>query len=223
MPSPDSLSVGTSWGMARGQGHPGILAAGCCSRPGEFLAVGYSVPSPSACHPLGILSPRPREAPARRVLWGGSAVGSTLRLGHPAAARGPEGPGSLCQVSENTAQTQDPQKTPAWVMEGTLSWARAGTALPGLQRAPAGHPGPRWARAGPLRVRQPSPLPTGPGRQQACPTVSMGDDFQGEISSSDESLSFTAAHKMSSPPGSTRWAALPSHLNLLHFPSLTPV
>lgn len=50
-----------------------------------------------------------------------------------------------------------------------------------------------------------------------------GDDFQGEISSPVESLSFKATRKMSSPPRSVAACVLRSHLNLLHFPSLTPV
>lgn len=104
-----------------------------------------------------------------------------------------------------------------WVVEGTPSWPRLAPAppglpraLPGLPRAPAGAgPGPASASGhrapGGLGRACPGPpaLPAahGPGAA-GLPIVSMGDDFQGEISSSDESLSFTAARKMSSPPGS---------------------
>ena len=67
----------------------------------------------------------------------------------------------------------------------------AGLVLAGLRSSPA-TPAPT--------SRPPAPR----GTWRAALIVSMGDDFQGEISSSVESLSFKAAHKMSSPPCSAR-------------------
>ena len=109
------------------------------------------------------------------------------------------------------SQATGPSGNPCLDDGGTRSWERGrGLSLPGLRRASCrgcprlvsetlGHP-----QARPGSGRSPAPrrrLPAGLGVVAGGLMVSMGDDFQGEISSSVESLSFKAAHKMSSPPG----------------------
>lgn len=72
----------------------------------------------------------------------------------------------------------------------------------------SGHPGPCPGRPGPSgRARPPWPPAGTQGAGGPALIVSMGDDFQGEISSSVESLSFKAARQMSSPPGPRAGAA----------------
>lgn len=65
----------------------------------------------------------------------------------------------------------------------------------------------------------------GRGHQCGGPAliVSMGDDFQGEISSSLESLSFKATHQMSSWPVPRATRCSPVAFKFSPLPSLTPV
>lgn len=76
-----------------------------------------------------------------------------------------------------------------------------GLTAPGLLPAPPA-PTPKASRKRhPLLALSPGPRAGSAGPLPAAPlTVWMGGDSQGEISSSVESLLFTAAHKMSSRP-----------------------
>lgn len=158
--------------------------------------------------------------------------GPVLRPGPPAVSRGREGPGAWWQVSEKAAWARGPRQTPAGFTEGKPRPGRGPAAtLPGprgrdgdrppLSLAPdrpvdaapqvseaSGHPGPCPGRLGPSgRARPPWPPAGTQGAGGPALIVSMGDDFQGEISSSVESLSFKAARQMSSPPGPRAGAA----------------
>lgn len=209
---PDTLSVGIGGhGLGRDPWGPvGWLLL----EVGVSLAVGHPVPSPSAWSP----SEDPRE-PQREVWWGGSFQWGEGRGGNPAAAWGPQGPGSLAARLRADSPATGSPKTPAGMGGDTVPGEGLCPLPPGLLSVrspwPQDAPGSGWG-AWPLSSSAARPAATGLGRR-ACLMAWMGDGFQGEISSSVESLLFAAAHKMSSRRPARR-AALQSHLNLLPFP-----
>lgn len=141
------------------------------------------------------------------------------RGGNPAAAWGPEGQGSLAARLRADSPATGSPKTPAGMGGDTVPGEGLCPLPPGLLSVrspwPQDAPGSGWG-AWPLSSSAARPAATGLGRR-ACLMAWMGDGFQGEISSSVESLLFAAAHKMSSRRPARR-AALQSHLNLLPFP-----
>lgn len=185
-------------GPGRGPGLPGTLGAGCQSRAGMSVQLGRVIPFCSVT--IEILGLRPQGPQDRGCC--GRVVPQALQLG---VRKGWEG---CWRVSEKTARPRGPQEAPAWVAEGrgagrgTAAGPSLAAAGPPEGASPFPSPAPPTP-AGPRPARAP-PLPSCPLGLRAAAgglTALMGDGFQGEISSSVESLSFTAAHKMSSPPG----------------------
>lgn len=129
------------------------------------------------------------------------------KLEHLAVSGFREGPESLVAGLREDSPAQGLQKTLAWFRGETeagrgtvthLSLASKGPpadAVPVPSLKPGDSHRPRFRRAG---LSPAAPAGRGDATGPAW-TVSVGDGFQGEISSSLESLSFKAAHKMSPP------------------------
>lgn len=156
------------------------------------------------------------DAGAPGCVWGPSSVLGAWVKAHDPGRR-----------SQRRQLTTGPQNT-RLVYRGDAEAGSGNVASPCCSLARPHLRSPRTPR-GPLRAG-PTPatlalLAAGRGHQCARPAliVSMGDDFQGEISSSLESLSFKATHKMSSRPVPRATRCSPIAFKFSPLPSLTPV
>lgn len=146
---------------------------------------------------------------AVRVRRGGQRQCPVPRLEHPAVSRGQGGAKKPSGRSQRRQPSHRALRKHVPGLEGKLRlgeglrpvspWPPA-DAVPNPISKASGHP---LAQSRPGRALSGCALPgCPPGRGDGggpALIVSMGDDFQGEISSSVESLSFKAAHKMSPP------------------------
>lgn len=197
-------------------------ARGCADRPlSSLLPDRAALPSGHLCKGTdgarGQVPGVRADAGAPGCVWGpGSVLGAWVKAHDPG------------RRSQRRQLTAGPRNT-RLVYRGDTEAGSGNVASPCCSLARPRLRSPRTPR-GPLRAGptpgHPGPPPAaGRGHQCGGPAliVSMGDDFQGEISSSLESLSFKATHQMSSWPVPRATRCSPVAFKFSPLPSLTPV